>query len=170
MAGISSASRWRRWFSISGGCAAVGVHRRSRRRRLRKIPETALLSGGCRLIQNSRSNQPRHGRRLNAERRVVIGIEGAQLPSKPRDEALVAGVSHLIAAARIVLERAPRDHEADHSRSLVGAKRAARQAPSGKDHHVLRSARHQDSRVVAQLTLDEFAKMIAVVLHRLAGL
>jgi hypothetical protein len=33
----------------------------------------------------------------------------------------------------------------------------------------LRSARYQDARVVAQLTLDEFAKMIAIVLHRVAG-
>ena len=48
---------------------------------------------------------------------------------------------------------------------LLARNRSVGQAPSGKNHHVLRTARYENSRIIAQLTLDEFAKMIAVVLH-----
>src|ERR1700722_1499238 len=176
MAGISFALRWPRWFSIFGGCAAAGVRRRSRRRRPRKIPRSrsepsraAVLRGGS-SVQHRRADRPGHGRRLDAERRIVIGIEAAQLPSQPCHEALVAGATYIIAAASIVLERIVGDHDADHARSFAGAERAAHQPPRGQYHHVLRAARYQDARVVAQLTLDEFAKVIAIVLHRVAEL
>src|SRR6266851_452414 len=94
------------------------------------------------IVQYTRAHGPGHGRRFYTERRVMVGIEAAQLATKPRDKALIAGQSHGIAATGVILERLLRDHDADHSRALAGAESVARQPPRGEDHHVLRSAGH----------------------------
>src|SRR5271165_603274 len=102
---------------------------------------------GASAVQFQRADRPCHRRRLDPERRIMIGIEGAQLSLQPSDESFVAREPGAIGAARVILERLLRYHDADHPRALARAKRVGTQAPGGEDHHVLTAARHQDARI-----------------------
>src|SRR6266436_4783198 len=128
MAGISAVTRSSanpRSSQAPGANRSCPVPCESSSNRLRVCP--CMCAHPALIIEHTRAHRPGHGRRLHAERRIVIGIEAAQLAAKPRDKALIAGHAHGIAAAGVVLERLLRDHDADHARTLAGAEAVARQ-------------------------------------------